>query len=282
MPRIDDDDSVRAVLLDRARQWGVVLEHKTLATVSSVIGVGLRDGRPVVLKVSRARSDEQAGVMALRHFGDKAAAVVIEARDGAVLLERAVPGTPLTQLVREGSDQEATAILCRVMDTIHTAPTPTSTFPTVEDWGRGFQRHVESGDRRLPSGLVSRASDLFRALCLSQSDRYLLHGDLHHDNVVLDARRGWLVIDPKGVIGERAYEVGAALRNPTSEPRWFTEPSNVEQRVAAYAGRLNVGRDRVAAWAYAQAVLSAIWSVEDGEDPTTGLLAASAFELLVA
>jgi streptomycin 6-kinase len=38
--------------------------------------------------------------------------------------------------------------------------------------------------------------------------------DLHHYNVLSDSGRGWLAIDPKGLVGEVEYEVGAAIRNP--------------------------------------------------------------------
>lgn len=282
MHETDDDDRMRATLLDHALRWGVALDDdKTITTASAMLGFGVRNSHPVVLKLLRARSDEHAGIAALRHFG-RTGVGVIEATDGAALLEQAVPGTHLTELVLSGRDQEATEILCRIMAAIHAPAAHASEFVKVEDWERGFQRYVESGNASLPLGLISRASRLFHDLCRSQGNRCFLHGDLHHDNVVLDARRGWLVIDPKGVIGEPAYEVGAALRNPASDPRWFAERNIVERRVDAYARALNVGRDRVAAWAYAQAALSAIWSVEDGDDPTTGLVAASAFESIIA
>jgi streptomycin 6-kinase len=104
---------------------------------------------------------------------------------------------------------------------------------------------------------------VFASLSESQTSVRLLHGDLHHYNVLLDANRGWLAIDPKGVIGELEYEVGAVLRNPFERPKVFLEPRSIERRLGQFATRLNLNYQRMVAWGFAQAVLSAIWHVED-------------------
>jgi streptomycin 6-kinase len=96
----------------------------------------------------------------------------------------------------------------------------------------------------------------------------LLHGDLHHDNVILDDDRGWLAVDPKGVIAEPEYEVGAALRNPFDRPVLFADPATIRKRVDRFARDLALDATRVLSWAFAQAVLSAVWTVEDGLEIT--------------
>ena len=117
----------------------------------------------------------------------------------------------------------------------------------------------------MPEHLLSEAHRVYAELCASQSRPRLLHGDLHHNNVLFDAERGWLAIDPKGVVGElKEYEIGAALRNPYEMPELFAMPSTIEKRVERFARALNLDAGRTLAWGFAQAVLSAIWSVEDG------------------
>ena len=101
-------------------------------------------------------------------------------------------------------------------------------------------------------------------LCATQSRPRLLHGDLHHSNVLLDSGRGWLAIDPKGVVGELEYEVGAALRNPYERPDVFTKPAAIARRVERFERELHLNAGRMLAWAFAQAVLAAVWEVEDG------------------
>jgi streptomycin 6-kinase len=61
------------------------------------------------------------------------------------------------------------------------------------------------------------AESLFRELIASSESPVLLHGDLHHFNILSARRQPWLAIDPKGVAGEPAYEPGALLRNPNPE-----------------------------------------------------------------
>ena len=136
--------------------------------------------------------------------------------------------------------------------------------PGVEQWVEGFDRYTMSGDRRIESALVADARDTFVDLMESQRAVRLLHGDLQHSNVLLDAERGWVAIDPKGVIGELEYELGAALRNPTERPQLFTDRATIGRRVDQLSADLHLDRQRIIAWAYAQAVLSAIWDIEDG------------------
>jgi streptomycin 6-kinase len=139
-----------------------------------------------------------------------------------------------------------------------------------------FERYSASGDRRIPAALVEEARQWFISLARSQQAPRLLHGDLQHYNVLFDSRRGWLAIDPKGVVGEAEYEVGAVLRNPFERPDLFVATGMVERRLTRLSDRLSLSVDRALAWSFAQAVLSAIWSVEDGfsvdaEHPVLGL-----------
>src|SRR4051812_3388520 len=91
----------------------------------------------------------------------------------------------------------------------------------------------------------------------------LLHGDLHHENILRDAGRGWVCIDPKGVVAGVEFEFGAALRNPPGVSRSYFESSSVVARVARFAGVMQLDRSRVLGWAFSQAIPSAIWTVQD-------------------
>jgi streptomycin 6-kinase len=89
----------------------------------------------------------------------------------------------------------------------------------------------------------------------------LLHGDLHHFNILAAERQPWLAIDPKGVVGEPAYEIGALLRNPTDEVVF--DPQVQARRIDLLTAELGLDRQRVIGWGIAQAVLSGWWSYED-------------------
>ena len=174
----------------------------------------------------------------------------IDRAQGAVRLERVVPGTTLV------GESEATVVaaVAGVTHALWRPPGDVCPFPTVRDWGRS-----------LTPG--SRAAGVFFELCDSMDAPVVLHGDLHHFNV-LRSGDGWLAIDPKGVVGEPAYETGALLRNPRPAVPGIAV---LRRRADLLCDALGFDRARVYGWAYAQAALSAAWSVEDGDDPAYAL-----------
>jgi streptomycin 6-kinase len=247
----------------KAAQWHVTLDE-VRDTGTSVLGFGVRDGRRVVLKVIKKADDERHSGAVLRAFGGDGAVRVLEAEAGAVLLERLDPGEQLVNMVRRGADDEATTILAQVIVKLANH-TPPAECPGVADWGRGFERYARSGDVQIPYGLVEQGQAVYEQLTSSQRTTMLLHGDLQHYNVLFDRGRGWIAIDPKGVVGELEYEVGALLRNPVELPGLFANRATVDRRLKILTTALPLDHARTIRWSFAQAVLSAIWSVEDRE-----------------
>jgi streptomycin 6-kinase len=246
-----------------------VVVDDTTETESSLIAYGSLRDEPVVLKIVRAPGDEWRAGDVLAAFRGCGVARVLTSADGAVLLERAMPGESLVELSRAGRDDEAIAILADTIAAMSSA-SPQCPAPSVGDWGRSFDEYRKSGDARIPATLIDHAETLFATLYASQQEARLLHGDLHHYNVIRDANRGWLAVDPKGVIGEVEYEIGAILRNPIDLPSLFLDQSAIERRADHFAATLQLNHDRILAWGFAQGVLSAIWSAQDGHDVTLG------------
>ena len=258
-------------MLEYAHRWGVVVDSK-LETESAVIAFGSRDvgvceSQPVVLKVIKREGDEWHSGKSLRAFAGKGTVRVYEHMPGAVLMERLRPGHSLAGMSSTGDDEQAIEVLAGVIEQMSLTPNPASAWPgvvTVWDWAKGFDRYLAMGDARVPKQLVESARQLYLELCGSQHEPRLLHGDLHHYNVLFDSGRGWLALDAKGVVGEVEYEIGAILRNPIEQPDLFASRVNIEKRISGFTERLGLDHERVLAWAFAQAVLSAIWDVEDG------------------
>ena len=246
----------------KATEWNVELDE-VQETTTSLVGFGVRDNKRVVLKITKQDGDESYSGNVLRAYDGIGAVRVYEAEIGAVLLERLEPGMQLVEIVKQRKDKEATLILAQVISNLGGRHAP-SGCPTVADWGRGFDRYLESGDQQIPRELVNEAGDLYQDLTSTQRTTMLLHGDLQHYNVLFDSRRGWVAIDPKGVVGELEYEVGALLRNPVEMPELFTDPATITRRLEILTTSLRLNHSRVLKWSYAQAVLSAIWDVEDG------------------
>ena len=267
------------ILDDCARRWdltlGATLEPLTYNYLVSARG---RDGTPVIVKVGSPGGEFRLQAHALRHFNGHGAIRLLasEDRDEVMLLERCEPGTLLHAV---DDDEAATAIAASVMRQLWHPLPPNHPFPSITDWGMGFarlRRHY-SGTGPFPAALVERAERLFADLSGSMAAPVLLHGDLHHDNILAAQRQVWLAIDPKGVAGEPAYETGALLRNPSPDLLNVPHPGQIlARRVDQLSGELDLDRARVRDWGVAQAVLSAWWTVEDHGKPGEFALACAA------
>lgn len=236
-------------------------------TPTSLLGFGVREGVRVVLKITKQAGDESHSGAVLKAYAGEGAVRVYEYEVGAVLLERLDPGEQLVNVVKRGDDDKATKILAEVMAKLANHEPPFGS-PTVADWGRSFERYLQSGNKQIPHEVVEEARAMYEELVSSQRQTMLLHGDLQHYNVLFDNNRGWVAIDPKGVIGELEYEVSALLRNPVELPDVFANPVTIKHRLAILTTALHLDYPRALRWSYAQSILSAIWTIEDGHPLT--------------
>jgi streptomycin 6-kinase len=254
-----DEKEVQSRVQERVFTWRISVDE-VVHTATSVLVFGRRHREPVVLKVVKRIDGEWLAGHVLDAFAGRGVVRAVEHGEGAMLLERLVPGSSLAH--EEGDDDAATLILADVIRRMSPGPPP-STIPTVDSWGEAFERYRANGAADIPNSLIEAAHRTYVELCESQAATRLLHGDLHHRNVLLDSQRGWLAIDPKGLVGELAFEVGAALRNPCEHPWLYAEPATIRKRVAHFERVLGLDTQRMLAWAFAQAVLAAIWEWED-------------------
>lgn len=260
-----------ATLDECARRWSLRLgEAFAPLSYNYVVRAARAGGEGVVLKVGFPCRELRTEEAALRVFdGRGSVRLIATAPDlGALLLERLVPGAPLAEMVDEGRDEEATRAAARLMREFWRPLPEAHDFPTAADWAAGFGRmraRFGGGCGPLPALLVARAEGLMRELLSTARESVLLHGDLHHGNVLSAGRRAWLAIDPKGLAGEPAYEVGALLRNPLPQLLRMRRPAEVlKRRVEVLSEELGVDGARVRGYGIAQALLSAWWTVEDG------------------
>lgn len=128
-----------------------------------------------------------------------------------------------------------------------------------------FDAHLARfpGDDPIPRRTVVRAATVYRELCDSSPGDVVLHGDLHHANVLAATRRPWLAIDPHGHVGDPGYDTGQLLYNPLDSGADLT--ALAPRRVEQLADALGIPVERVRAWGFAVCVLSEVWSAGDGE-----------------
>jgi streptomycin 6-kinase len=260
-----------------ARRWNLTVGPPLPDLSYNYVAPAVDDaGREYILKLGVPNVETVTEIAALNHYGGQGCARLCESdpEGAALLLERLQPGT---MLVAVTGDEEATRIAAAVMQQLWRPAPRCHAYPTVADWGQGLRRlrtEFGGGSGPFPETLVDLAESLFAELLASQATPVVLHGDLHHYNILQAEREPWLAIDPKGVVGEPAYEVGALLRNPLPQVATWPELERVQaRRVALLAEMLGFERQRIVAWGIAQAVLAAWWSYEDHGDGGQAMLA---------
>jgi streptomycin 6-kinase len=249
-----------------ANRWALTLSPPfDPLTYNYVAPATRKDGMKVVLKVGFPNPELINEITALRLFAGRGTVRLLESDPdlGVLMLEHLDPGLPLLSLK---DDQQATSIACHVMRQIW-RPVPTGEgLPSVAKWAKGLDRYrarCDGSNGPLPSCLVDQAESLFTELLSSMAEPVLLHGDLRHANILSAKRQPWLAVDPKGVIGEPAYETGVLLRNP---PELLAERQGgriLARRLHLLAEETGFDPQRLRNWAIAQGVLSAWWNLED-------------------
>ena len=114
------------------------------------------------------------------------------------------------------------------------------------------------------------------ALLLAEPrEEVVLHGDVHHDNILDFGTRGWLAIDPNRLRGERGFDYANIFCNPDigdpSQAAVATVPERFASRLAIVASRSGIERRRLLLWITAWTGLSAAWLIADGESPVVDL-----------
>jgi len=226
-----------------------------------------RAGVPAMLKIAHEDEERRGPDLMIWWDGDGAARV-LEHDGDAVLLERAMGHRSLGEMARGGKDGDASRILCNVAERLH-APRECQ-LPDLVPLERWFAELWPVAAKH--GGTLGQAASIARALLDQPREVSVLHGDLHHGNVLDFGPRGWLAIDPKCLLGERGFDFANIFRNPDLE--LAKAPGRLAQQATVIAEAARLDRARLLRWVLAYAGLSAAWILNDGDDATRDLTVA--------
>ena len=142
--------------------------------------------------------------------------------DKVYIMERI---TPADTLYESAVRDERIKIIGSIFKSLHKANVPDSLFPTYTEWleaaKEGTKNRTDCEELR-PYPEI--AGSMLKDLCQTYSRNVLLHGDLHHENILKNENGGYTVIDPKGVIGDPVFDLSRFILdefrdNLVSEPK---------------------------------------------------------------
>lgn len=205
-------------------------------------------------------------VRALVAFGDGATAVVEHDTEvGLLVTRRVLPGDDIRPLARR-DDDTATREIAALASALHRDQRSASGLPLLREIGVAFDAPE---DHRLPRSVVAAAQRIFAELIADDVAKVVLHGDLHHLNV-LNTGSGWRAIDPHGWVGDPAFEAAALLANPRGlveggDARGMDGhelASRARRRAAIYAEVTGYDEARLRAWGFVGCVIAELWMIE--------------------
>jgi streptomycin 6-kinase len=259
-------DGLPGLLGRLEKEWSVQIgQHFPVLSYNFVAPAITSRGDPAVVKVALPLNDAEVfGEIKYLQWSDGKACprlLEISTECRAILIERAVPGRTLRELFK-GREDDALQILCDVLPlTLRRVPQGPSGFILLDDWFAGLNGAAGTA---FPSSHAERAARYYRELSGDKDRIYLLHGDLHHENILSAEREPFLAIDPKGIVGHFGYEIAVFLNNHLW---WVVEKpgalASLDLAVSLYAKEFGIPERDLRKWAFCQMVLSTWWSFDE-------------------
>ena len=244
-------------------RWALTADGGAFSSPNAWLLPVTRGGVRAILKISHA-PEEIAGARTMQWWGGQGAARVLALDGEALLLERLTGSRDLTAMARGAEDDAATAVICDVLALLHVpraTPLPDTLVP-LEDWFRELAPAADSIGG--PYALAAKAA---AELFATPEPSVVLHGDMHHGNV-LDSERGWLAIDPKGLIGDRGYDYANLFCYP-----WdcAEAPSRFSRRARIVSALANLALPRLLNWVIAYTGVTAACALVEAKNPGRAL-----------
>ena len=250
------------MLDDLVVRWSLKPAGKIVVSPTSALLPVSWQGEPAMLKLALI-DEERRGNRLMEWLAGEGAARVYASEGDALLMERAMGTRSLAAMSSSGEDDEATRIICSVVRRLHgkAGKTPPDLVP-LDRWFEALRKTAGW------VGALVESKAAAERLLANPRDVVALHGDIHHCNILDFGERGWLAIDPKGLIGERGFDYANLFCNPDDGA---ADPSRFNRRMMVVAEEARLDRARLLDWILAWAGLSAAFHIEDGEKPDAAL-----------
>lgn len=184
-------------------------------------------------------------------------------------------GKPLVVYFSATGNTKAVAELMAKLYAASEEPLPSALLPIRDRFAALFQRARDDQNAGCQTDYV-HAAIIADQMMSNASELRGLHGDLHHENIMFSSR-GWLVIDPVGLVGEVGFGAANMFYDPADRDDLCLDPRRIAQMADAFSRALDVDPRRLLDQAYAYGCLSAAWNA-DGEEEQRDLAIAAAIK----
>ena len=239
------------IVADLLQRWSCVPDGPVLHGAVGVVLPVRRDGLPAVIKVSFPHPGNVDQPFAFAAWDGRGAVRLYDRDDArfAMLLERAGPGT----LAEVADNDKAVGVLGELSRRL-AVPAPAG-LPRLRDQVVGWESEIRAAEF-LPRRTVDAAIAALRELDHPET---MVHGDLHDSNVLAGSREPWLAIDPKGIVGDPAYDAFTVIHSP----RLLLTSGHI-RALDVFCEAAEIDRERARRWALVRAVRSVLWDRRHG------------------
>lgn len=252
-------------------RWNLTLGQPLSGlSINYLTNATLPGGENVVLKVGVPHPEIKTEIESLLIWQGRGIVKCLDAdlQLSAMLLEKITPGHMLTTL---RDNKKETEIAAGIMQQLAIAAPSKHNLPYFAEWiEQAFARYRSTygNEGPMPRDLIEATEQAFREIEVTKQQDVLLHGDLHHENILFDEQHGWLAIDPKGVIGDKCLEVGRYLHNQLPNEMPLLEKQRIiEERIEVMGAILNESTARIKLCALIDQVLSQTWCTKESQLP---------------
>lgn len=251
------------------KKWNLLALEQSIITHSSLLQRVLYNQQQAIIKVPLDPQEKLASELMLV-LQDKGLAVkVYEHHQGTLLMQYIAPTTtPLHQMALDPKNILPTKIICELAQRISKTPyTKKLKLTLLKDYFNSLTKHDN-----IAHPILQEGATLATKLLMSQKPPVVLHGDLHHRNILLKQDKTTFFIDPKALYGEEIFDYLPLLFNPTKEIA--TDKERFKFHIEYISSFVNYPKKTIYQWAFVYACLSASWYIEDKQDPSLPLIVA--------
>lgn len=258
--------TVQDRLQTASRKWGLTqVESIYVKESRAVYRAYCEKFHEVILKIHTNDVSLASECRTLRDMRGRACCQVYDFdRENVLLLEeRVLPGTALKQ---EPDWEKRAASFVQVFGNIHVVPKEETGYSSYLNWVKDACGSVANGTNKWLSDGMRLAAGIAEEMFKKYPERVLLHGDLHHENIVRDPSGNYVVIDPKGVMGPPIFDIPRFLLNELDDRETFLQKAHIDKMIKRLSRLLCYPSADLYPLFFMEVMLENAWCFEDGEE----------------